>query len=219
MRRREFLAGAGALVAGAATPALAYDECWNDAAYGPLCRAGIRSTDFRRVSSYQHTMVWCWAATLEMIFRWNGIGISQENIVAQTYGGIIPTTIDPYTLMTATRRRYVDDYGGPFDVRSQVFSAEFGIQTLDNRDIVRELRSESPLVICNASHMMVLIGAVYRDTWSDVPEILSAWVADPFPYTQWAPDMGPGFRDLPLADIVPATTGGNMHFLSTVRVG
>lgn len=218
MRRREFLAGAAALAAGAATPALAYDECWNDAAYGPLCQAGIRSADFRRVASWQHTMVWCWAATLEMIFRWNGVGISQENIVAQTYGGLIPTTIDPYRLMVSTRRSYYDDGGMPFDVTSQVFSAEFGVQTLDNSDIVRELRAENPLVICNASHMMVLIGAAYRDTWSGIPEILQAWVSDPFPFAQWAPDMGPGFRYLPPADIVPAPHG-QMHFISTVSVG
>ena len=209
------IAGSAALLS---SPARAYEDCWHDAVGQEICAVGIKSSSFRRVGAYQETMVWCWAAVLQMIFRWHGKRISQTSIVEQTYGAAIPTTIDPFSLVDATKRSYYDDDGERFSVRSRIFSADFGYSQLDNCDIIRSLRTENPLIICNMSHMMVLIGATYNaNVPCSVPNIAQAWVADPFPSPHWAPDMGPGFRDLHPLELRPPPLG-QLRFLADIRV-
>ena len=219
MRRRIFLKSllSGVGVATFPSSSFAYSYCWADQNYGlELCRAGIQSKQFLHVRSYQKTLVWCWAAVYEMIFAWHGVRISQENIVKQTYGAAIPTALDPISLVRNAHTSYIDNSGDQFSVNSRIFSADFGILQLDNGDIVDELENENPLIICNSSHMMVLIGVEYIQEYS-LPTIIAGWVADPFPLTNYAQDMGPGFRDLYPVELVPAPNG-QMRFLSTVHV-
>ena len=198
--------------------AYGYQLCGYDNLPPYICDAAIKSQKFRRVGAYQETMVWCWAAVLQMIFAWYGKQISQSHLVAQTYGAAIPTTIDPHKLLRATNGYYHDDHGDRFTVRSRIFSADFGISQLTNCDIIESLRNERPLVICNQSHMMVLIGVTYdRRSDCELPNISAAWVADPYPQTLWAPDMGPGFRDLPRSDLAPPPHG-QLRFLADIRV-
>ncbi len=183
-----------------------------------ICDVGIKSADFRRVGAYQQTMLWCWAAVLQMVFAWYGKRVSQRDLVTQTYGAAIPTALDPFSLLQATNRDYRDHAGRPFRVRSRIFAPDFGVSQLTNCDIIRSLHREKPLVICNLSHMMVLIGVTYDGRVScEQPNIIAAWVADPFPQPFWAPDMGPGFRDLPPIELAPLPHG-HLRFLADVRV-
>lgn len=201
-----------------AQPAHGYRLCGYENLPQYICDVGVKSAKFRRVGAYQETMVWCWAAVLQMIFAWHGKYVSQTHLVTQTYGAAIPTTIDPLTLLRATNRGYLDDHGRPFNVHSRIFAPDFGISNLSNCDIISSLRRERPLVICNRSHMMVLIGATYDQRQScEGPNIRAAWVADPYPQPFWPADMGPGFRDLPPSDLVPPPYG-NLRFLADMRV-
>ncbi len=218
--RRTFLAllSGGLSILPMAHRAHAYRDCEINNFGRELCHVGIRSYDFRHVGAYQETMVWCWAAVLQMIFAWHGRQVSQKHLVTQTYGAAIPTTIDPLRLLRATNRGYYDDYREPFSVRSRIFSADLGVSQLNNCDIIGSLRNERPLVICNQSHMMVLIGVrYYPEVSCQLRNIDAAWVADPYPHQFWAEDMGPGFRDLPPLDLVPRPIG-KLRFLADLWV-
>src|SRR5258708_30757111 len=91
MRRRAFLSGltgaaAGFVVFPGATRA--------DLACSPVspgveaCTAGIRS-DMASITMRkpQQRSNWCWAACIEMVFRYRGLRLTQERIVEETFGG------------------------------------------------------------------------------------------------------------------------------------
>lgn len=159
------------------------------------------------------------AASLSMIFRWHGKEVDQRAIVEQTLGAQWDTALDPLLLMQSVRREYSDRRGTPFFVTSRIYSADFGFGEITNCDIIMELRNERPLVICNLTHMMVLIGVDYRPQYDcTTPNIVSAWVADPHPFAQHAYDMGPGFRDLRSSEMVPVHRGGELRFMATIQV-
>jgi hypothetical protein len=195
--------------------AKANNECWSE---GDFCRANIRVDDFDYHEG-QEGFFWCWAATLSMIFRWHGKVVDQRSIVQQTFGAQVDYALDPLLLMRSVRRAYVDGNGNSFSVTSRIYSADFGLGEITNCDIISELANERPLVICNLSHMMVLIGVDYRpESHCTMPNIVSAWVADPHPYAEFSRDMGRGFRDLRNTEMLPVHQGGELRFMATVQV-
>jgi len=114
-----------------------------------------------------------------MIFRWHGRSISQHRIVEQTFGSRLIAPADLITLMGLAQRTYVDDFGKAFEATSKIWSADFGIAQVDNNAIIESLRDEQPLIVCNVSHMMALVGVSYIEShWGD-RSIREAWVADP----------------------------------------
>jgi hypothetical protein len=198
--------------------ASAREECWVDDWNRQMCRANIRAGDFVHYQG-QEGYFWCWAATLSMIFGWHGRHVSQRSIVEQTFGASFDVALNPFLLMRAVRRDYLSDRGSRFRVSSRVYSADAGRMDINNCDIIRELSRERPLVVCNHTHMMVLIGVDYlRDMPCTAMNIANAWVADPHPLAPYARDMGPGFRDLTQGELVPAPLGGQLRFLSTIDV-
>ena len=136
------------------------------------------------------------------MFKCHGVNVSQYNIVQQTCRAIIPRTLGPFILIRNTHTVYHDDNGIPFHIESRIFSADFGIVEIDNNNIIYELEAGNPLIICNMSHIMVLIGLDYVPSTFASPQILSAWAADPVPHSFGAPDMGPEFRDLHVTEFI-----------------
>ena len=60
-----------------------------------LLDAGTAKLDEEKVNQnfkFQQTPVWCWAATIQMSLKYYGFDISQQEIVARTFGQVIPTT-------------------------------------------------------------------------------------------------------------------------------
>jgi hypothetical protein len=184
---------------------------------GQVCDALIRTSRFASVRAVQETLVWCWAATLEMIFRWHGKSISQSSIVSQTFGGPVVTTANPLVLINAVNRDYRDDLGRRFRVRSRVWGPDYGLAQIDNRTVIESLRRERPLVVCNLSHMMALVGVNFVQGPMGL-QIRQAWVADPMLVGQVSPDLAAGFRYLLPPELVPATQGGQLRFMADVSL-
>lgn len=191
--------------------------------YGSWCDSMIHSSKFSRVRALQQTMVWCWAATLEMIFRWHGRDISQRTIVEQTFGSPLNVPASPIVLAQSINRSYSDQNGKTFNVRSKIWSPDFGVQQINNHDIIKELHNERPMVVCNLTHMMVLVGVNYNRFGSGAVSVNQAWVVDPMLVGDVTSSMGnaklpPGFRYLMPAEITPVWSSGQLRFLATVTV-
>ncbi|WP_093236306.1 papain-like cysteine protease family protein [Sinorhizobium sp. NFACC03] len=185
-----------------------------------ICDARIPSTQFRHQGQPVNS-VWCWAATISMICDWHGRTISQQDIVQQCFGGIVNAPADPFTLISSVNRSYVDVNGDSFSVGSQIWSVLHGLAQLNNFGIIQQLSLDKPLVVCNLSHMMVLVGVSYpRGTYA----ITEAWVADPAfvgSVTQGIPGLAPlapGFRYLYPAELVPVPLGGQLTFVAALDV-
>src|SRR5579872_4056574 len=77
---------------------------------------GIKSDTFSYFASSQHNTNWCWAASIQMIFNYYGIDITQEQIVARSYGvsstGLLPDWTGNLEVITANLNNWSVDNGG-----------------------------------------------------------------------------------------------------------
>lgn len=154
----------------------------------------------------------CWAASIAMIFAKHGHPISQERIVAETFG--TPICVGAPNVLTIAKnlsRPWVDDLGQPFSaIVTAAYDAENGIFALTNDIIVNELRNDCPLLICNTHHAMVLATVDYLDGPLGI-QVQGGGVLDPWPYS-------PNYHPLPPAEFMPRHMGGQMMFLASVQV-
>lgn len=177
MKRRELLV--------ALVPALALSS--TNAALGRLrcsrpnfrgiqeCEAGIDSSIARvRVSRQQYLSQWCWAACIEMVFRYYGFRVSQARIVQETWGSIVNLPGYPDQILANLNRPWVDARGRRFGATGDVFSA-------NPMTAARDLAQDMPLIIGTTGHAMVLTSLIYqRDAFGN-GNVTAAIVRDPWP--------------------------------------
>ncbi len=187
MNRRKFIRYLGAALAGGALvaprSALALLNCQDFADQGMRqCEAGIDSSVLHVNAAAvggQHTDQWCWAACIEMVFRYYGLIVPQERIVQETFGEIYNLPADPYTLLSALNRPWIDDSGNAFTVTGDVMTAS--VMTA-----AQDLSNDMPLIIGTMGHAMVLTSMVYYcqgwtgQAWSNCG-VNAAVVRDPWP--------------------------------------
>lgn len=105
--------------------AMVVSSCQCISVLGPK-DATIPDKEIDGVAALQDKPVWCWAACIQMAFQYNHINVSQEQIVAATYG------LDPdgtpasmggsqETITANLRRLSVDGNGRRFCVVSDVY--------------------------------------------------------------------------------------------------
>src|SRR5436853_6416126 len=81
------------------------------------CRAGMTSKKLQEVRANQRTEDWCWAASLEMIFRANGFFVPQEEFVLAVYGRLVNLpAIAGYVMTSQLNRTWTDLAGRRFRV-------------------------------------------------------------------------------------------------------
>lgn len=180
MKRREFLSYSAATALSIGLPSRAHARL----ACGPFvqpgvqqCEAGIESS-VAHVSAAavggQHLSQWCWAACIEMVFRYYGHHVPQERIVADTWGGIVNLPGQPWQILANLNRDWIDEEGEAFSVAGDVFSA-------NPVTAAQDLASDMPLIIGTMGHAMVLTSVVYiRDQFGN-GNVRAAIVRDPWP--------------------------------------
>lgn len=178
MKRREFLACLGAasfLVPSSASGRLA---C------GPFvppgvqqCEAGIESSVAHVTAAAvggQHLSQWCWAACIEMVFRYYGLRVPQEQIVQETWGRIVNLPAQPGQIMMNLNRPWIDGTGRRFGASGDAFTA-------NPITAAQDLAQDMPLIIGTMGHAMVLTSLTYmRDQFGN-GTVRAAVVRDPWP--------------------------------------
>ena len=160
MDRRTFLsASAAGLIWSNLAFAQAIDICgvrFPDGTIG--CRAGMTLSSALAIRANQRTSVWCWAASLEMIFRANGYVVPQEGFVEAVYRRLVDLpAFTGYAITNQLNRDWIDannrrcrvEIEGLYDFDSHVWG-------ITNTQIVNALRTGHPLLLCNTHHAMVL---------------------------------------------------------------
>lgn len=160
----------------------------------------------------QDCPLWCWAASIAMIFARHGHPLPQEQIVSTVFGGLIcaaaPSAI---TMAKALSGTWTDKYGVMF--QSQVVAAYdqmAGVNAITNNFIIDELSNDRPLLYANTNHAMVVTGVNYLSTPFG-PNVQMVEVIDPLP-------TNPDFHPLSPSEIIPAYLGGQMTFLAAVHI-
>jgi hypothetical protein len=182
MRRREFLRR-GLITAGASlvvpSPALALLNCTPFNPYTGLqqCEAGIASGVAAVTAASvggQHLNQWCWAACIEMVFRYYGFSVPQERIVAETWGGIVNLPGDPSQILANLNRPWTDERGRSFSVSGDAYSA-------NPLTAAQDLAGNMPLIIGTMGHAMVLSALTYVRNSFGGGDVMAAVVRDPWP--------------------------------------
>ena len=146
---------------------------------------GISTTNFYYFVSSQHNSNWCWAASLQMIFNYYGIGITQEQIVARSYGidpnGNLPNWAGSFQVITANLNNWnVDNNGRQYLVQASLNS---GPPTPSY--LIQELSLLHPVLIgyqasSNSGHAVVITACSFVQSMNG-PIIQSIVVRDPWP--------------------------------------
>jgi len=146
---------------------------------------GIPRANFNFFASSQRNSEWCWAASLQMIFNYYGISITQEQIVARSYGvgpgGSLPNWAGSLQIITTNLNNWsVDNNGRRYVVRASI---NWGAPS--PLFLIQELTAQRPVLIGyksgpGSSHAVVITGCSYLQTGNG-PFIQSIIVRDPWP--------------------------------------
>jgi hypothetical protein len=142
---------------------------------------------------------WCWAASIQMIFSYYNHDISQERIVEEVFGIAINVPAQPYHILQALNREWVDDDGNIFFCSTRPIPLQNGIIS-----IIDELTNNKPLIIGTLGHAVVLTRIVYYLFPNGVVSVADAGVRDPWP--------GRGLRSLSINEF------NNISFIAIVDI-
>lgn len=138
------------------------------------CKSGIDSKIVTAsATGGQHMCQWCWAACIEMVFKYHGFYISQEEIVKQIGGDIEKFPGQPRHILANLNRDWQDDSHVKFSVSGESYSSNLITAS-------RDLSQNLPLIIGNMGHTMVLTSMKYdKDNWGNI-KVIEADVIDPW---------------------------------------
>ena len=152
---------------------------------GGVQQVGIPSGEMDFVAAAQQNSQWCWAAAIQMVLGYHGVGITQQQIVARTYGtdwwGNLPDWAGSIEAITANLNNWsIDNYGQQYAVAATLnWGAPAATVLID------ELWNRHPVIIAYQSgptsgHAVVVTAATFSQTMHG-PVIHSIVVRDPWP--------------------------------------
>jgi hypothetical protein len=183
---------------------------------GPSAPMGIPRRAFVNHPSLikQDCPLWCWAASIAMIFASNGHPLpNQEVIIRKAFAGLglVCQTGTPSGISNLLSGEWVDASGQKFKsnvvANYDIFSGKFA---MDNFIIVNELSQDRPLLYCNKHHAMVVVSTDYVDTPMG-PNVQQVLVMDPYPGS-------PNIHPLTIPEMIPAHIGGEYSYLAAVYI-
>ncbi|WP_085780275.1 papain-like cysteine protease family protein [Rhizobium sp. NXC14] len=215
MDRRTFVKGGLACLVGGhldVPAARAYQQCVGAPNFtGQLCEAGIAPPAFVHTYHNQTSSMWCWAASISMIFSYYGYSVSQQRIVSEAFGSPLNLPANGTLISAQLSKEWTDDDGRTFSAELEgVYDVDTGTLGITNSMIVDALSSERPLLMGNVSHAMVLVSAAYMPT-SPEPTVVNVGLLDPYPGMGARGAQGP-------AEMVPMHMGGALRYLALPRI-
>lgn len=149
---------------------------------------GIPSAQMNFVAAAQRNSQWCWAASIQMVLNYYGVSISQEQIVARTYGtdpyGNLPNWAGSFEAITANLNNWnFDNFGRRYIVMA---SLNWGAPT--PAVLLQELGQGRPVIVGyksgqNSGHAIVITAASFTQS-PNGPIIQSIVTRDPWPSPQ-----------------------------------
>ncbi len=174
-----------------------------------LTYVGIPRANFNYFASSQRNSNWCWAASLQMVFNYYGVNITQEQIVARSYGtdqtGNLPNWAGSFNVITANLNNWNADNNG----RQYVVAATLNGGAPTPAYLIQELIAQRPVLIGyqtsqTTGHAVVITACSYIQT-DQGPVIQSIIVRDPWPSKEIAGTKGRvEYTGITLANLIQA---------------
>lgn len=168
------LAGASLLLP---FPAYARVNCSSLLPFVPTlrCVAELNSPfpDVTIAFTAEHRYRWCWAACIEMVFRYQQHPVSRQRIVAETWGHIGDMPRQAARILADIDRPWQDDKGVGFSVSStDAMTPDVAMQSL---------ALDRPLIVGTPGHVMVMTALTYLQHGDGPVEAQTETVQDPWP--------------------------------------
>lgn len=141
------------------------------------CEAGIDrdlSDAVATAVGSQHMSQWCWAASIEMIFRFYGYVVPQADIVRIAWGSPVNMPGSLEQILRSLNLVWIDANGRQFRVESLPYGP-------NPMPAILDLQRNWPLIIGTVRHAMVLTSLVYDVDNFDRVAVRAARVRDPWP--------------------------------------
>lgn len=127
------------------------------------CEAGIESRKLDGSVSFvqgQHDTKWCWAATIEMLFKYYGYIVTQEAIVHHTYGRLVNKGGTILDMIRMLNGQWTDKFGRKFRVVCEAIPAR-----LAEREAFKDLEKDFPVILTwlnpgTAGHAVLLTSMI-----------------------------------------------------------
>lgn len=128
--------------------------------------------------SQQKASLWCWAASLSMIFEHQGHRVSQESIVLQNFGRLVDAPGGDFlTFESRMNRTYKDDNGDAFRAAAT--------RILTPAEAARALRDGVPLLYSTSHHATVQTELTYQVAPGYPLVVKGGRIWDPAPGVGW----------------------------------
>lgn len=154
---------------------------------GGVQQVGIPSGEMDFVAAAQQNSQWCWAAAIQMVLGYHGVAITQQQIVARTYGadwwGNLPDWAGSIEAITTNLNNWsIDNYGQHYAVAATL---NWGAPAPNV--LIDELWNRRPVIISyqsgpSTNHAVVVTAATFSQTMFGTV-IHSIVVRDPWPST------------------------------------
>src|SRR5471030_1455429 len=125
---------------------------------------GIPSDSFYYVASMQEAHEWCWAASTQMILKWFGVEVTQEDVVRRIKGRVVDQSASARDISAALNGVRRTSTGGAKVIHTISFSGPPHPAV-----IIKELSQHVPMLLTidtapGSGHVVVLTAARYYDT-------------------------------------------------------
>jgi ABC-type bacteriocin/lantibiotic exporter with double-glycine peptidase domain len=132
-----------------------------------------------RVAGMQSQSNWCWAACIQMVLKYRGLFVEQENVFDRISGSWIHAQDEQQQILAALSR-WGPDYKGSF---STVYASPYAFGGVH---LVQDLAANSPLIADlrtpdGGDHAFVLTAISYRLGFFDQPIFDKVVLCDPWP--------------------------------------
>ena len=193
-------------------PANASTSCFQTQLGTQQCTVSVDLNQFTESAfQMQEQSQWCWAASIAMVFAYNGHYVDQARIVSEAYGTSL-ANLPAYgsTMSAQLNRDWIDNSGREFRSRvNGLYDFQAGVFGLNNAGIVTSMERGQPLIIGALGHAVVLTSVTYFPTPFG-PNIVAGEAFDPWP--------GRGYRSLSVPELTTVENGGGLLYAATVDV-
>ncbi len=177
---------------------------------------GIPSNVMNFSTAAQRRSQWCWAASIQMVLSAHGVRISQERIVARSYGvdpqGNLPDWAGSWEVITSNLNNWdLDEMTG----RPYAVACQYGQGPPPPQVLLNELARGQPIILAcsmggGGGHAVVITAVTFVPTPMG-PSIQTITIRDPWPSPENAATGG--------RQVVPAAQfAGSMRGYWIVRV-
>jgi hypothetical protein len=153
-----------------------------------LYYVGIPTENFNYYTSSQRNSNWCWAASIQMILNYNGVNITQEQIVEKSYGKSVNGTLPNWTGSFNTITKNLNNWIADSDSEKYKVTATLNYGAPTPAYLIQELTAQHPVLIgyqtsATTGHAVVVTACSYTQG-AYGPVIQSIVVRDPWPNGQ-----------------------------------